>query len=151
VPTHSLKPRALILCFVLALAAATPLFAGGQKESLIQQANALIASKDYDAASRLLAAIQKEHPELTDQTQALQDTIYAVHEKTNAVEKKLGEAKAAEDDVAMQSLLAELQQLDPKRALTVSQSTKTRVAFLRLMKDADALLSAGKQIGRAHV
>ncbi len=145
-PTHSLKPRALILCFVLALAAGTPLFAGGQKESLIQEANALIASKDYDSASRLLATIQKEHPELTDQTQALQDLIYAVHEKTNAVEKKLSEARAAEDDVAMQSLLAELQQLDPKRASMVGQSTRVRVAFLRLMKDADALLAAGKPL-----
>jgi hypothetical protein len=146
VPTHSLKTRALILCFVLALAGAIPLFAGGQKESLIQEANALITSKDYDAASLLLASIQREHPELTDKIQALQDQIYAVHEKSIVVEKKLTLARAAEDDVAMQSLLAELQQLDPKRAKNVSRSTAERVAFLRLMHDADALLAAGKPL-----
>ena len=145
-PTHSLKPRALILCFVLALAGAIPLFAGGQKESLIQEAKALIASKDYNAASSLLVKIQQEHPELADQTQALQDQIFAVHEKTTEIENKLAAARAAEDDVAMQSLLAQLQQLDPLRAKEVSRGTTERVAFLRLMNDANALLAAGKPL-----
>jgi hypothetical protein len=144
VPTHSLKSRALVLCVLLAVAGALPVCASGQKESPLDQANALIKARDYTGASSLLVTVQRDHPELADEIQSLQDQIFAIRDKSNALKKQLSQARAADDDVAMQSLLAQLEQLNPQDATTVSKSTVQRVAFLRLMNEATALLDQGK-------
>jgi hypothetical protein len=129
---------------VLAVASASSLYAGGQKESPLDAAKTLIANKDYRAALIQLAAIQRGQPELRDQVQVLIDEIYAIKDQYNAVLARLNAAKDAEDGEAMLKLVAEAQQIDPQESAGLGRGITVRVAVLNLMNQAADLLAAGR-------
>ncbi len=136
----------MLLCLLLAIAGVVPLSAGGQKESPVAHAKAMIAQKDYAGALKLLAAIQRDNPELRDQVQTLIDEVYAIKDRYNIIIAQLSKAQEAEDDDAMQKLMAEAQELDPQASAGIGRGIGVRVAFLKLMNDAADLLAAGKPV-----
>ncbi len=144
VRTLSLKSRALFLCLAFALGGASVLHAGGQPESPLAEAERLIQQQHYTDALKLLAAIQKENPDLRDETSRLMMQVMAVTQKYNEVLTQLSEARAAGDVNAMLKLVPQLQKIDPGRAPEVAQSTSLLVGFLKLMNAAQGLLAEGK-------
>jgi hypothetical protein len=145
VSTPGVKARVLLLCLVLALVGVAGAIAGGQKESRLDEAKALIAQKDYAAALNLLKQIFTDDPELRDQVQPLIDQIFAKREQFNKVLTELVAAREAEDDQKMQELDAQLREIDPKAAAAeVGRSIDVRIAFLALMNKAAEALAAGR-------
>ncbi len=142
--THSLKSRALFLCLALALGGASPLYAGGQPESRLSQAEQLIQQHKYADALKLLATIQRENPELIDETSRLMAQVMAVTQSYNKLLTQLQAARVAGDVPAMEKLVPQLQKIDPSRTPEVAKSTGLLVGFLNLMNGAKALLAAGK-------
>jgi hypothetical protein len=134
----------LLLCLALSLAGASLLHAEGQAEPRLATAEKLIQQKDYADALKLLAAIQRENPELRDETSTLMARIRAIMQHYNSLLAELGEARAQGDSDAMERLLPELQDLDPSRTSQVARTTTGLASFLRLMNRAEVLLKAGK-------
>ena len=141
---HSLKTRALLLCLAFFLAGAVLLHAGGQAEPRLAEAQMLIQRQEYADALKLLATIQRDNPDLRDQTSRMMSQIRAVMQQYNGVLSELSAARAAGDVAAMERLLPELRRIDPGRSSEVTRTTTVLSHFLTLMDKADALLKAGK-------
>ena len=133
-----------MLCLALALGGASPLHAGGQAESGLGEAEKLIQQQKYSDALRLLASIQKDKPDLADETARLIAQVMAVSQSYNKVLALLQEARVNGDIQAMQKLVAQLMKIDPSRAPEIAQSTSLLAGFLMLMNGAKDLLAAGK-------
>ena len=116
VPTHSLKARALLLCLTLWLPAATAVYAGGQPEASLSEAQKLVNQQDYAGALRLLTAIQRKDPNLRDETNRLMAQIMAVTVQYNKVLEEVNKAVEASDVATMEKLIPELHRIDPMRA-----------------------------------
>jgi len=141
VQTHSLKALALLLCLALSLAGAVSLYAGGRPESQLADAERLIQQQDYAGALKLLAAIQRDNPDLRDATSRLIAQIMTVTQHYNSVLEELNHASAAGDVAAMQKVLPELQKIDPQRAAGLSKTAGVLVGVLQLMNTAESLLA----------
>ena len=76
-PTHSLKARALILCLALFFPG-TALVHAGAGEPRLADVERLIQQKDYSSALKLLASIQKNDPNMRDETTRMMAQIMAV-------------------------------------------------------------------------
>lgn len=145
--TLGLKARALMFCLGLLLAgAATPLFAGGQGEPRLADAEKLIQKQDYNGALRLLTTIQRTNPNLRDETTRLISEVIIVRgQMYNSVLSQLVKALYEEhDEEKGLQLVAELQRIDPARALTEAASAFDFVRFFKLMDSAAALIAARK-------
>ncbi len=143
-PTHRLKTRALMLCLTLFLAGAALSFGAGQAEPRIADAERLIQQQDYVGALRMLAAIQRNNPELRDETTRLMTVIMGITQRYNAVLADLNQAVVDGDEAKMQELIAQLQRIDPVRAATIKGEAEVLIGFLKLMRNAQALLDAGR-------
>ena len=143
-PTHSLKARALFFCLTLWLAVTPVIYAGGQHEARIADAEKLIQDQDYSAALKLLAAIQRSDPNLRDETSRLMEQVIAVTQRYNVVLEDLSKAIEAADVEKMQQIIAVLHQIDPRRAEGMTGQTGVLMGLLKLMNRAQGLLREGK-------
>jgi hypothetical protein len=121
------------------------LHAGGQPESRLAEAERLIQQQNYAEALKLLATIQKEDPDLRDQTSRLMLQIMTVQQSYNKVLKAMSEAQAAGNVEEMLKLAPQLQKINPAQASPIVQSTGQLVGFLKLMNSAQALLASGME------
>jgi hypothetical protein len=144
VPTHSLKARALLLCLTIWLAVTPAVYAGGQPEARLADAEKLIQEQDYSAALKLLATIQRNDPNLRDETGRLMSEIMAVTQRYNVVLEDLSKAIEAEDVEKMQQIIPVLHQIDPKRAEGITGQAEVLIGFLKLMNRAEGLLREGR-------
>ncbi len=146
-PTLGLKARALMFCLSLLLAgAATPLLAGGQGEARLSDVQKLMQEQDYNGALRLLTIIQRTNPNLSDETTRLISEVIIVRgQMYNSVLSQLVKALYEEhnEEKGLQ-LIAELQRIDPARALTEAASAFDFVRFYKLMDNAAALIAERK-------
>lgn len=146
-PTLGLKARALMFCLSLLLAgAATPLSAGGQGEPRLADVERLMQQQDYNGALRLLTTIQRTNPNLSDETTRLISEVIVMRgQMYNSVLSQLVKALYEEhnEEKGLQ-LIAELQRIDPARALTEVASAFDFVRFYKLMDNAAALIAARK-------
>jgi hypothetical protein len=110
----------------------------------LADAERLIQQQDYAGALKLLAAIQRDNPDLRDATSRLIAQIMTVTQHYNSVLEELNHASAAGDVAAMQKVLPELQKIDPQRAAGLSKTAGVLVGVLQLMNTAESLLAAGK-------
>ncbi|MCX7040014.1 MAG: hypothetical protein NT005_12885 [Spirochaetes bacterium] len=135
--THSLNALAIIFC-LLALSAA-PALGSGQPEAGLKQVQALIASKDFMAAQKLLVEIRRKNPDLIDPTQDYLDLIMA-HERTyNTSRRELRDALERKDVEAADGLIAKLEEMDPHKALLVE---KREARNLRASRDVDGFMDS---------
>lgn len=142
--THSLKALGLVVCLLLLPAA--PAVCSGQREAGLSDVQRLLNEGDYPGALRLLAKIQREHPDQRDQTQPLISTIIANQGKEyNEVLKELIHALYGEQD-AKQAMryIGILQKLDPQRSNLEVPRSLAYAKFLDLMDSAHDLLAQGK-------
>ena len=143
-PTHSLKARALILCLAFFIPGTAIVHAGGQAEPRLADVERLIQRKDYGSALKLLVMIQRNDPNLRDETSRIMSQIMAVNEQFNAVLEEMNKAIEAGDEEKTQQLALELEDIDPFRSAGLRGQAQLLVGFLRLMNKAQALLREGK-------
>jgi len=145
--TLGLKAPALILCLgLLLIGAAASLYAGGQGESRLAEAQKLIQQQDYNGALRLLSAIQRTNPNLRDETTRLISEVIIIRgQMYNSVLAQLVKALYEEhnEEKGLQ-LIAELERIDPVRALNEAAGAFDFVRFFKLMDNAAALIAARK-------
>ncbi len=144
VPTHSLKARALILCLAFFVPGTAILHAGGQAEPRLADVQRLMQQKDYASALKLLATIQRNDPNMRDETSRIMLEIMAVTQQFNAVLEDLNKAIEAGDEQKTADLVLDLQNIDPYRAAGLKGQAQLLVGFQRLMNKAQALLREGK-------
>jgi hypothetical protein len=146
VPARSLRARTLILCLAISLAGALPLSARGQAEPRLADAERMIQEQDYSGALRMLAALQRDHPEMRDETERLISRVIIVSgQEYNRVLAALIDAiYVQEDEEKAAALIAELQRIDPARALREGYNGTEFVRFQKLMNNAASLASTGK-------
>jgi len=144
VPKHSLKALALVVC-LMALSAA-PGVCGGQHEASLADVQRLIEQLDYPNALKLLARIQREHPDQRDETQRLIMQIISNQGKEyNQVLTQLIHTLYQEQDAEKAlPLIDTLHKLDPVRSSEEMRKSLLYVKFLKLMDSAAAMLSQGR-------
>jgi hypothetical protein len=145
VRTHSLKALALVVC-LLVLPAISAL-GGGQHEASLSDVQKLIAQLDYPAALKLLAKIQREHPDQRDETQRLiMQIISNQGREYNQVLAQLVHVLYDEQDADKAlPLINTLGKLDPNRSVEETRRSLGYVKFLKLMD------SAANLLGRGHI
>jgi hypothetical protein len=144
VPKHSLKALALVVC--LMVLSAMPAVCAGQREASLADVQRLMAELDYPSALKLLARIQREHPEQRDETQRLIMQIISNQGKEyNQVLTQLIHTLYEEQnaDKAL-PLIDILHKLDPTRSDEEMRKSLLYVKFLKLMDSAAALLNQGR-------
>jgi hypothetical protein len=143
-----MKARTLTLCLALSLAAAAPLVAGGQGEPRLSEAQRLIQIQDYSGALRLLASIQRENPDLQDETSRLISQVIIIRgQMYNVVLSQLVQAVYVDHDQEKAvALVSELQRIDPSRPIPGVDNAIEYVKFLNLMNRAAIMLAAGKTV-----
>ncbi len=138
-----LRTPVVVLC--LALGAALPVCASGQKEPGIEEAVRLIDQKEYTAAIKLLAQLRLSNPDLRDASQQLLDRINVLQQQYNKVLDELHTALYVQNDVPRaEQLMSELQQLDPGQSVQQAQQAVQFIRFVQRMNDAESLLSQEK-------
>lgn len=144
VRTHSLKAFPLLVC--LMFLPAVPAVCGGQQEASMSDVQRLMAQLDYPGALKLLARIQRDHPDRRDETQRLIMQIIANQGKEyNQVLSQLIHVLYEEQDPAKAlPLITTLQKLDPNRSAAEARRSLLYVKFLNLMDSAAGLLRQGK-------
>jgi hypothetical protein len=130
-----------MLCLVLCLAGTAGVYARGQSESQLAEAERLIEQQDYTAALKLLAIVQRDNPDLRDETARLMTKIMTVTQQYNAVQVELLAARDSGDVAAMQRYLLELEKIDPKRSKEVLKTAGVMVGLMRLMNNTEPLLA----------
>ena len=143
-PTHSPKALALILCLAFFASGTTLVHAGGQGEPRLAEVERLILQKDYASALRLLATIQRNDPNLRDETTRKMSQIMAVTRQFDAVLEQMNKAIEDGDGERTEQLAKELDDIDPVRAAGLGGAARFLVGFYRLMNSAQALLREGK-------
>jgi hypothetical protein len=105
-----------------------------------------MAKLDYPAALKLLAKIQREHPDLRDETQRLIIQIISNQGKEyNQVLAQLIHVLYDEQDTDKAlPLINTLGRLDPSRSVEETRTSLSYVKFLKLMDSAAALLAKGQ-------
>jgi hypothetical protein len=119
VRTHSLNALAIMVC--LLILAGIPAFARGSPEAGLKQVETLIAAKDYAQAQKLLVELRRRNPDLVDPTQELFDLIMAQERSYNAVRRTLGESLDRGDIEAVETLITQLEQMNPHKSLAVEK------------------------------
>ncbi|HVP19644.1 MAG TPA: hypothetical protein VMU36_11650 [Spirochaetia bacterium] len=144
VRTHSLKALGLVVCLLFLPAA--PAVCSGAGEASLSDVQRLIDEKDYPGALKLLAKIQREHPDQRDETQPLISRIIANQGKEyDEVLKELIRVLYDEQDEKQATrLIGILQKLDPPRAAVEVPKSAAYAKFLKLMDSAHDLLAQGK-------
>ena len=106
----------------------------------------MIEQQDYNGALRLLAALQRAHPELRDETTRLISQVIIVRGQLyNIVLSELIEVLYVQHDGDKAvGLIAELQKIDPARSMREAYNATEFVRFWKLMDNAAALASTGK-------
>ena len=142
--THSLKALAILVCLLLLPAALV--IGGGQQEASLSDVQRLMDQLDYPGALKLLAKIQREHPDQRDETQRLITMIISNQGKEyNQVLTRLIHVLYVDEDAdAALPLIDTLRRLDPYRSKGEAQKSLLYVKFLKLMDSAAALLNEGK-------
>ncbi len=144
VRTRSLKALALFVCLLFVPAA--PAVSGGQAEVNMSDVQRLMKQLDYPAALKLLAKIQREHPERRDETQRL--IMQIISNQGKEYNQVLGELihvlYEQQDSEKALPLIITLQKLDPNRSAGEAKRSLLYVSFLKLMDSAAGLLSQGK-------
>ncbi|MGA2481356.1 MAG: hypothetical protein ABSG63_21680, partial [Spirochaetia bacterium] len=145
-PSHSLNARALIVCLGLTFTFSAPLFGGGSAESPLAPAEQLIEAQDYSGALLLLTQLQRQSPDLSEETSRLISQVIIVRGKAyNEVLAELLRAMfVEEDDDKSVKLIAQLQKIDPTRAAAEVAFGTDFIHLLRLMNDASSRLAAGR-------
>ncbi|HVO38872.1 MAG TPA: hypothetical protein VMV03_07570 [Spirochaetia bacterium] len=139
-----MKTLALLLC--LLLLPVVPGFSGGAREADLSEVQRLIDTLDYPAALRLLAKIQREHPEQRDETQRL--IVHIINTQGEKYNEVLGSVLHVlydqGDEVKAAPMIDELRRLDPSRSVSDAQKLTGYLKFLKLMTSAAALLGQKK-------
>ena len=106
----------------------------------------MIQEQDYNGALKLLAALQRAHPELRDETTKLISQVIIVSgQEYNKILSELIEVLYVQhDEDKAVGLIAELQKIDPTRSVREAYNATEFVRFLKLMDNAAALASTGK-------
>ncbi|HUI70195.1 MAG TPA: hypothetical protein VL354_06710, partial [Spirochaetia bacterium] len=140
------KLRTLPLAACILLLPVVSGLCGGQPEAALSDVQQLIAQRDYPNALKLLARIQRNHPEERDETQRLiMEIISSQGREYNEVLAQLVHALYEEQDSDKAlPLVGVLQKLDPKRSAAETHRWLTYVKFLKLMDSATLLLKQGK-------
>jgi hypothetical protein len=146
VPSYSLNARTLVVCLGLTVAVVFPLHGGGTAESRLAPAERLLEQQEYSKALLLLAQIQRQNPDLSEETSRLISQVIIVRgEEYNRVFEELLHALfVEEDDDKSLNLIAQLQKIDPVSAGGEAAFGTDFVKLLRLLKDANARLAAGR-------
>lgn len=116
--------RALLLSALL-LVAGIPVFAGGQGEDRLDEADRLISQKQYDEAIRLLVEIRDEDPEKADPVQERLDLVLSLRNAISDTEERAIAALEREDLESFVRIMNEIDQLDPNPNLAKSDLYKT--------------------------
>ena len=116
--THSLNALAIIVCFLLC---AAPAFSRGSPEAGLKQVESLIIAKDFAGAQKLLVEIRRKNPELIDPTQELLDRIMIHEREYNGLRRELLDALDRKDVEAAESLIAQMEELDPHKSLAAER------------------------------
>ena len=146
--THSLKALTISVC--LLLLSALPGVCAGAHEARISDVMHLIDTKDYPAALKLLADVQRAHPEQRDETERLIMRIISTQgrEYNEALVQLVHVLYDEQDEKKAQQIIDTMNKLDPSRTLVDAQKSLGYVKFLKLMNAAAALLSQRK-VGEA--
>jgi hypothetical protein len=89
----------------------------GAQEAKLDEAKQLIAEKDYNQALLTLIEVQRENPDLKDETSALIEKILAIKKQYNDKYQILISVLYSEKDVAKGlEIIKELEELDPNSA-----------------------------------
>ncbi len=144
VRTHSLKALALAACLLILPVVSA--LCGGQREASLSEVQQLIAQLDYPAALKLLAKIQREHPDQRDETQRLIIQIISNQGREyNQVMAQLIHVLYDEQDTEKAlPLINTLGKLDPYRSVEETSRSLAYVKFLKLMDSAAVLLAKGR-------
>ena len=144
VRTHSLKALALGACLLILPVVSA--LCGGQREASLSEVQQLIAQLDYPAALKLLAKIQREHPDQRDETQRLIIQIISNQGREyNQVMAQLIHVLYDEQDTEKAlPLINTLGKLDPYRSVEETSRSLAYVKFLKLMDSAAVLLAKGR-------
>jgi hypothetical protein len=139
-----LKAPALVLCLLALLSTAG--LCAGQREAQISDVMRLMEARDYPSALRLLATIQRQHPEQQDTTERMMVQIIAIQGREyNAALSQLVQALYVEQDERKASQIIDtLRKLDPNRSIADAQKSVAYIKFLKLMRQAAALLGKGR-------
>ena len=158
VPTIVARVGLVVLIGLPSLAAVQHATAGGASESRLEQAERLIAAKDYNQAILLLSALVDEKPEFLDQAQALLTEVFEIkREYRDTLDQLVETLTVAEDPASALQLIDRLQEIDPNpndevTAQLAEARDRVAVLFLRealaaTMDAAAAELAAGNPVG----
>jgi hypothetical protein len=113
----TMRPRSLTfltLVFCLAVIGPVPGFSIGQQETSLEEVKRLINEKNYDQALKLIAQIERDNPDLRDETRPLVSQIMEIRKQYNEKLAELNDVLYVQGDVEKGLLLiSELQALDP--------------------------------------
>ncbi len=124
---RSLTHITLVLCLGL-ICAPGAVYASGQGEERLVEARRLIQEKEFDRALLLLVQIERENPDMQDETRALQSQIYEMRSRVDALMEKIVDAFSTNDVEKALALIKELETIDPKATEKISKAKK-RVEF----------------------
>ncbi len=145
----------LMLVVCLSLGAALPCAASGGQEKLLIEAKRLYDEKNYDQALLLLTQLERENPDLRDETRAVMFRIFDIRRQYNEKYGQLIDVLANQRDVDKGlALINELEALDPRpNPATLASITQARKTveftvnlnhFNILMDTAEKLITQGK-------
>lgn len=125
-----------------------PAFTSGSREQELSDVQRLMDKLDYPAALRLLAQIQRDHPDQRDETQRLILLIISTQgQKYNEVLGRLVHVLYDEgDEVKASELVDQLHRLDPTRSTEEARKAMGYIKFLRLMNEAAGRLGEKKYV-----
>ncbi len=149
------NPPLLMLVVCLSLVAALPCAASGGQEKLLVDAKRLFDEKSYDQALLLLTRLERENPDLRDETRAVMFRIFDIRRQYNDKYGQLIDVLVNQRDVDKGlALINELEALDPHpNPATLASITQARKTveftvnlnhFTILMDTAEKLIAQGK-------
>ena len=116
---RSLTHTALVLCLGL-FCAAGAVYASGQGEERLDEARQLIQAKEFDQALLLLVEIERENPDMQDETRALMFQIHEMRARVDTLMEKILDALSENDAEKALALINELKALDPKSTAKIA-------------------------------
>jgi hypothetical protein len=143
-----MNARMLMVCLGLALAAASPVGASGAPEARLDPAARLIEAQDYSGALLLLAQLQRQSPELSEDISRLISQVITVRgqEYNKVMTELLHTMFVEQDDQKSVKLIAQLQKIDPVRAGQDVEFGTDFIHLLRLLNDANARIAVGRLV-----
>ena len=147
--------RTFILFLLIFIASAVSVaFASGAQEDRLQQAEALVEQKEYNAAMLLCTEILRTEPNRIEDVQALLTRIRREKDNYNDKYEELIEVYGGDDIEAAYPMIADLQEMDPnpneatRVSLVLARETAGFVfnnnRWVDIMEDASAKIAAGQ-------